>query len=129
MINDNLITEVFENIINNGKLVDFTKDHGLVFKVGESHVTITVRNETKDDEKYTNTLLNIDKLTKWYPSSWLWTIHEPIKPGVLLVYQIHISCNDYLVKPKLSKQEEYKEKIDKHLHDYELDYLNNLLNN
>lgn len=129
MIDDNLITKVFENIINNGKLVNFTKNHELVFKVGEFHATIIVRNETKGDEEYTNTILNIDKLTKWYPCPWSWTVHSPIKPGVLLVYQIHTSHNDYLVKPKLSKQEEYKEKIDKHLHDYELDYLNNLLAN
>ena len=51
-----------------------------------------------------------------------------IKPGVLLVYKIHAAHNNYIVKPKLSKQEEYKEKINKHLYDYEIDYLAKLLN-
>ena len=48
-------------------------------------------------------------------------------PGVLLTYHIHTSFNDYIVKPKLSKQEEYKEIIDKHLYEFELKYLQSLL--
>lgn len=129
MIDDAIITRVFENIINNGKLVNVTDNQYLVFKVGEHHVEILIFNETKHSDEFTNVPLSIYKLTKWAGYPWEWTVHEPIKPGVLLMYQIHTSHNDYIVKPKLSKQEEYKEKIDKHLHDYELDYLNNLLNN
>lgn len=129
MIDDTIITRVFENIINNGKLVNVTYDHYLVFKVGEHQVEILILNETKHNDAIANVPLSIHKLIKWDDDPWIWTVHEPIKPGILLMYQIHTSHNDYIVKPKLSKQEEYKEKIDKHLHDYELDYLNNLLTN
>jgi len=127
MIDDVLITRVFENIIDNGKLVNVTSKNELVFKVGKYHATIIILNETKGDEEITNTPLSVDKLTKWHPYPWAWSVHSAIKPGVLLVYQIRTAHNNYIVKPKLSKQEEYKEKIDKHLYDYESDYLAKLL--
>ena len=128
MIDDVLITRVFENIIENGKLVNVTSKNELVFKVGEFHATITISNETEGDEEIINTPLSVDKLIKWHFCPWEWSIHKAIKPGVLLVYQIRAAHNNYIVKPKLSKQEEYKEKINKHLYDYESDYLAKLLN-
>ena len=127
MIDDALITRVFENIINNGELVNVTDKQYLVFRVGEHYAEILVLNETKHDDEVTNIPLSIDKLTKWRCCPWVWTVHSAIKPGVLLTYHIHTSFNDYIVKPKLSKQEEYKEIIDKHLYDFELKYLQSLL--
>lgn len=128
MIDDNLITRVFENIIENGKLVNVDKDkHELVYRVGEFYATIQIFNETKHDEEVKNIPLSVDKITKWHPCIWEWSVQSPIKPGVLLVYQIRTSYNSYIIKPKLSKQEEYKEQINKHLYEYELDYLTNLL--
>ena len=127
MIDDALITRVFENIINNGELVNVTDKQYLVFKVGEHYAEILVLNETKHDDVVTNTPLSVDKLTKWHGHPWVWTVHSAIMPGVLLTYHIHTSFNDYIVKPKLSKQEEYKEIIDKHLYDFELKYLQSLL--
>lgn len=127
MIDDALITKVFENIINNGELVNVTDKQYLVFKVGEHHVEILILNETKHDDEVTNVPLSIDKLTKWHDYPWAWTVYNAIKPGVLLTYHIHTSFNNYIVKPKLSKQEEYKEIINKHLYDFELKYLQSLL--
>lgn len=127
MIDDALITRVFENIINNGELVNVTDKQYLVFKVGEHHVEILILNETKHDDVVTNTPLSVNKLTKWHGHPWVWTVHSAIMPGVLLTYHIHTSFNDYIVKPKLSKQEEYKEIMDKHLYDFELKYLQSLL--
>ena len=127
MIDDTLITRVFENIINNGELVNVTDKQYLVFKVGDRHVEILILNETKHDDEVTNVPLSIDKLTKWRSCPWVWTVHSAIKPGVLLTYHIHTSFNDYTVKPKLSKQEEYKEIIDKHLYEFELKYIQSLL--
>ena len=126
MIDDALITRVFENIIDNGTLVNVTSKNELIFKVGEFHATIIISNETEGDDKITNTPLSVDKLIKWY-CPWEWSVHKAIKPGILLIYQIHTAHNNYIVKPKLSKQEEYKEKINKHLYDYEIDYLAKLL--
>lgn len=127
MIDDALITRVFENIINNGELVNVTDKQYLVFKVGEHHVEILILNETKHDDVVTNVPLSVEKLTKWHGHPWVWTVHSAIMPGVLLTYHIHTSFNDYIVKPTLSKQEEYKEIIDKHLHEFELKYLQSLL--
>lgn len=127
MIDDTLITRVFENIINNGELVNITDKKCLVFKVGEHYVEILVLNETKDDDEVTNIPLSIDKLTKWQACPWIWTLSRAIKPGVLLTYHIHTSFSDYIIKPKLSKQEEYKEIINKHLYEFEIKYLQSLL--
>lgn len=127
MIDDALITRVFENIINNGELVNVTDKQYLVFKVGEHYAEILILNETKHDDEVKNVPLSINKLTKWRGYPWVWTVHSAIKPGVLLTYHIHTSFNDYIVKPKLSKQEEYKEIIDKHLYEFELKYLQSLL--
>lgn len=127
MIDDALITRVFENIINNGELVNVTDKQYLVFKVGEHHVEILILNETKHDDVVTNVPLSVEKLTKWHGHPWVWTVHSAIMPGVLLTYHIHTSFNDYIVKPTLSKQEEYKEIIDKHLYEFELKYLQSLL--
>ena len=127
MIDDALITRVFENIINNGELVNVTDKQYLVFRVGEHYAEILVLNETKHDDVVTNTPLSVDKLTKWHGHPWIWTVHSAIMPGVLLTYHIHTSFNDYIVKPKLSKQEEYKEIIDKHIYEFELKYLQSLL--
>lgn len=127
MIDDAIITRVFENIINNGELVNVTDKKYLVFKVGGCHVEILILNETTHDEEITNVPLSVEKLTRHWGHPWIWTVHGAIKPGVLLTYHIHTSFNDYIVKPKLSKQEEYKEIIDKHLHEFELKYLQSLL--
>ena len=127
MIDDAIITRVFENIINNGELVNVTDKQYLVFKVGDRHVEILILNETMHDEEITNVPLSVEKLTKWHGYPWIWTVHGAIKPGVLLTYHIHTSFNNYIVKPTLSKQEEYKEIIDKHLHEFELKYLQSLL--
>lgn len=127
MIDDALITRVFENIINNGELVNVTDKQYLVFKVGEHHVEILILNETKHDDVVTNVPLSVEKLTRHWGHPWIWTVHGAIKPGVLLTYHIHTSFNDYIIKPKLSKQEEYKEIIDKHLYEFELKYLQSLL--
>ena len=127
MIDDALITRVFENIINNGELVNVTDKQYLVFKVGDHYAEILILNETKHDDVVTNTPLSVDKLTKWHGHPWVWTVHSAIMPGVLLTYHIHTSFNDYIVKPKLSKQEEYKEIVNKHLYEFELKYLQSLL--
>ena len=125
MIDDALITRVFENIINNGELVNVTDKQYLVFRVGEHYAEILILNETKHDDVVTNVPLSVDKLTKWHGHPWIWTVHSAIMPGVLLTYHIHTSFNDYIVKP--SKQEEYKEIINKHLYEFELKYLQSLL--
>ena len=127
MIDDAIITRVFENIINNGELVNVTDKQYLVFRVGDRYAEILILNETTHDEEITNVPLSVEKLTKWHGYPWIWTVHGAIKPGVLLTYHIHTSFNDYIVKPILSKQEEYKEIIDKHLHEFELKYLQSLL--
>ena len=127
MIDDAIITRVFENIINNGELVNVTDKKYLVFRVGDRYAEILILNETTHDEEITNVPLSVEKLTKWHGYPWIWTVHGAIKPGVLLTYHIHTSFNDYIVKPTLSKQEEYKEIIDKHLHEFELKYLQSLL--
>ena len=127
MIDDAIITRVFENIINNGELVNVTDKQYLVFRVGDYYAEILILNETTHDEEITNVPLSVEKLTKWHGYPWVWTVHGAIKPGVLLTYHIHTSFNDYIVKPTLSKQEEYKEIIDKHLYEFELKYLQSLL--
>ena len=127
MIDDAIITRVFENIINNGELVNVTDKQYLVFRVGDRYAEILILNETTHDEEITNVPLSVEKLTKWHGYPWVWTVHGAIKPCVLLTYHIHTSFNDYIVKPTLSKQEEYKEIIDKHLHEFELKYLQSLL--
>ena len=127
MIDDAIITRVFENIINNGELVNVTDKQYLVFKVGDRYAEILILNETTHDEEITNVPLSVEKLTKWHGYPWIWTVHGAIKPGVLLTYHIHTSFNDYIVKPTLSKQEEYKEIINKHLYEFELKYLQSLL--
>lgn len=127
MIDDAIITRVFENIINNGELVNVTDKQYLVFRVGDRYAEILILNETTHDEEITNVPLSVEKLTKWHGYPWIGTVHGAIKPGVLLTYHIHTSFNDYIVKPTLSKQEEYKEIIDKHLHEFELKYLQSLL--
>lgn len=127
MIDDAIITRVFENIINNGELVNVTDKQYLVFRVGDRYAEILILNETTHDEEITNVPLSVEKLTKWHGYPWIWTVHGAIKPGVLLTYHIHTSFNDYIVKPTLSKQEEYKEIIDKHLYEFELKYLQSLL--
>ena len=127
MIDDAIITRVFENIINKGELVNVTDKQYLVFRVGDRYAEILILNETTHDEEITNVPLSVEKLTKWHGYPWIWTVNGAIKPGVLLTYHIHTSFNDYIVKPTLSKQEEYKEIIDKHLHEFELKYLQSLL--
>ena len=127
MIDDAIITRVFENIINNGELVNVTDKQYLVFRVGDRYAEILILNETTHDEEITNVPLSVEKLTKWHGYPWVWTVHGAIKPGVLLTYHIHTSFNDYIVKPTLSKQEEYKEIINKHLYEFELKYLQSLL--
>ena len=127
MIDDAIITRVFENIINNGELVNVTEKQYFVFRVGDRYAEILILNETTHDEEITNVPLSVEKLTKWHGYPWIWTVHGAIKPGVLLTYHIHTSFNDYIVKPTLSKQEEYKEIIDKHLYEFELKYLQSLL--
>ena len=129
MIDDAIITRVFENIINNGELVNVTDKHYLVFKVGDRYAEILILNETTHDEEITNVPLSIDKLTKWHGYPCVWTVHSAIKPGVLLTYHIHTSFNDYIVKPKLSKQEEYRDHIQNLLEKYEFDYVTKLLGN
>ena len=127
MIDDAIITRVFENIINNGELVNVTDKKYLVFRVGDRYAEILILNETTHDEEITNVPLSVEKLTKWRGYPWIWSVHSAIKPGVLLTYHIHTSFNDYIVKPTLSKQEEYKKIIDKHLYEFELKYLQSLL--
>lgn len=127
MIDDAIITRVFENIINNGELVNVTEKQYLVFKVGDRNVEILILNETTHDEEINNIPLSVDKLTHHWGHPWIWTVHGAIKPGVLLTYHIHTSFNDYIIKPTLSKQEEYKKIIDKHLYEFELKYLQSLL--
>ena len=127
MIDDAIITRVFENIINNGELVNVTDKQYLVFRVGDRYAEILILNETTHDEEINNVPLSVEKLTKWHGYPWIWTVNGAIKPGVLLTYHIHTSFNNYIVKPTLSKQEEYKEIIDKHLHEFELKYLQSLL--
>lgn len=126
-MDDKLITKIFENIINKGKLVNVTDKNELIFAVGEFYATIIISNETEGDEKITNTPLSVDKLIKWHHCPWEWSVCKAIKPGILLIYYIRTSFNNYIVKPKLSKQEEYKEIIDNHLHKFEIDHLTNLL--
>ena len=62
MIDDAIITRVFENIINNGELVNVTDKQYLVFKVGERHVEILILNETKHDDEVTNVQIPIERM-------------------------------------------------------------------
>ena len=130
MIDNNLLTRIFENILEKGEMTGINRDR-ISFKYKDNPLVITVRNEFKDDDKTEIRPLSVDRILDrggfLEISNWSVYINEAIKPGVLLTYFIETPFQSYIVKPALSKQEEYKEIIDKHLYEFELKYLQSLL--
>lgn len=130
MIDNNLLTRIFENILEKGEMTGIERDR-ISFKYKDKPLVITVRNESKDDDKTEIKPLSVDRILDWGGfrafSGWSICLDEPIKPGVLLTYFIETPFQNYIVKPDLSKQKEYKEKLNKIIQDFEINYLTSLL--
>lgn len=130
MIDNNLLTRIFENILEKGEMTGINRDR-ISFKYKDNPLVITVRNEFKDDDKTEIRPLSVDRILDrggfLEISNWSVYINEAIKPGVLLTYFIETPFQSYIVKPALSKQEEYKEKLNKIIQDFEVNYLTSLL--
>lgn len=130
MIDNNLLTRIFERILEKGEITGIERER-ISFKYKDKPLVITVRNEFKDDDKTEIRPLSVDRILDWGGfrtfSGWSVYLDEPIKPGVLLTYFIETPFQSYMVKPALSKQEEYKEKLNKIIHEFELKYLQSLL--
>lgn len=130
MIDNNLLTRIFENILEKGEMTGINRDR-ISFKYKDNPLVITVRNEFKDDDKTEIRPLSVDRILDWGGfraiSNWSVYLDEAIKPGVLLTYFIETPFQNYMVKPALSKQEEYKEKLNKIIQDFEVNYLTSLL--
>ena len=130
MIDNNLLTRIFENILEKGEMTGINRDR-ISFKYKDNLLVITVRNEFKDDDKTEIRPLSVDRILDrggfLEISNWSVYINEAIKPGVLLTYFIETPFQSYIVKPALSKQEEYKEKLNKIIQDFEVNYLTSLL--
>ena len=130
MIDNNLLTRIFENILEKGEMTGINRDR-ISFKYKDNLLVITVRNEFKDDDKTEIRPLSVDRILDrggfLEISNWSVYINEAIKPGVLLTYFIQTPFQSYIVKPALSKQEEYKEKLNKIIQDFEVNYLTSLL--
>lgn len=130
MIDNNLLTRIFENILEKGEITGIERDR-ISFKYKDKPLVISVRNESKDDDKAEIIPLSVDGLLSWgsfrMVTGWSIYFNEPIKPGVLLTYFIQTPFQSYIVKPALSKQEEYKEKLNKIIQDFEVNYLTSLL--
>ena len=128
MINDDLLTQVFESIIYEGTL-ESVKDHSLRFNIKNTYVDIQIIDENEYHEKKTNTPLSIEKLTGSNFSFWNWDVvmNKPIKKGVLFVYYMNTPHNQDIIKPALCKQEEYRDHIQNLLEEYEYNYLMKLL--
>lgn len=130
MIDNNLLTRIFENILEKGEMTGIERDR-ISFKYKGNPLVITVRNEFEDDDKTEIRPLSVDRILDWGGfraiSSWSIYLDKAIKPGVLLTYFIETPFQNYMVKPALSKQEEYKEKLNKIIQDFEINYLTSLL--
>ena len=130
MIDNNLLTRIFENILEKGEITGIERNR-ISFKYKDNSLVITVRNEFKDDDKTEIRPLSVDRILDWGGfraiSNWSVYFDEAIKPGVLLTYFIETPFQNYIVKPELSKQEEYKEKLNKIIQDFEVNYLTSLL--
>ena len=130
MIDNNLLTRIFENILEKGEMTGIERDR-ISFKYKDKPLVITVRNEFKDDDKTEIRPLSVDGILNWggfrMISGWSICLNDPIKPGVLLTYFIETPFQSYIVKPDLSKQKEYKEKLNKIIQDFEVNYLTSLL--
>lgn len=130
MIDNNLLTRIFENILEKGEITGIERDR-ISFKYKDKPLVISVRNEFKDDDKTEIRPLSVDRILDrggfLEISNWSVYINEAIKPGVLLTYFIETPFQSYIVKPALSKQEEYKEKLNKIIQDFEVNYLTSLL--
>ena len=130
MIDNILLTRIFENILEKGEMTGINRDR-ISFKYKDNPLVITVRNEFKDDDKTEIRPLSVDRILDrggfLEISNWSVYINEAIKPGVLLTYFIETPFQSYIVKPALSKQEEYKEKLNKIIQDFEVNYLTSLL--
>ena len=130
MIDNNLLTRIFENILEKGEITGIERNR-ISFKYKDNSLVITVRNEFKDDDKTEIRPLSVDRMLDWGGfraiSNWSVYLDEAIKPGVLLTYFIETPFQSYIVKPALSKQEEYKEKLNKIIQDFEVNYLTSLL--
>lgn len=130
MIDNNLLSRIFENILEKGEITGIERNR-ISFKYKDKSLVITVRNEYKDDDKSEIAPLSVDRILDWggfrAVYSWSLCLGEVIKPGVLLTYFIETPFQNYMVKPALSKQEEYKEKLNKIIQDFEVNYLTSLL--
>ena len=130
MINSNLLSRIFENILEKGEITGIERNR-ISFKYKDKPLVITVRNEYKDDDKTEIEPLSVDRILDWggFRAVYSWSIclGEAIKPGILLTYFIETPFQNYMVKPALSKQEEYKEKLNKIIQDFEVNYLTSLL--
>lgn len=130
MINDSLLTKVFENIIYNG-ILKRVKDDILTFSINDTSVDIKIANESEHHDKTVNVPLSVERMTMCGSPLWTWEVimNKPIKKGVLFVYYINTPHNQYIIKPALSKQEEYRDHIQNLLEVYEFDYVTKLLGN
>ena len=130
MIDNNLLTRIFENILEKGEITSIERNR-ISFKYKDKSLVITVRNEYKDDDKTEIRPLSMDRILDWggFRAICNWSVYldEAIKPGVLLTYFIETPFQNYMIKPALSKQEEYKEKLNKIIQDFEVNYLTSLL--
>ena len=130
MIDDNLLTRIFENILEKGEITGIERNR-ISFKYKDNPLVIAVRNEYKDDDKTEIEPLSVDRILDWggFRAVHNWSVYldAAIKPGVLLTYFIETPFQNYMVKPGLSKQEEYKEKLNKIIQDFEINYLTSLL--
>ena len=130
MINDDLLTRVFENIIYNGVLKRVNSDL-LTFSINNTSVDIQMVNESEHHDKTVNVPLSVERITMCGSPLWNWEVimNKPIKKGVLFIYYINTPHNQYIIKPTLSKQEEYRDRIQYLLEKYEFDYVTKLLGN
>lgn len=130
MINDDLLTKAFENIIYNGVLKRVNRDL-LTFSINNTSVDIQMVNESEHHDKTVNVPLSVERITMCGSPLWNWEVimNKPIKKGVLFIYYINTLHNQYIIKPALSKQEEYRDHIQNLLEKYEFDYVTKLLGN
>lgn len=132
MIDDNLLIKVFENIIYNGAL-KCVKNDILTFDINNTSIDIQMMNESEHHDKTVNVPLNIERITMYGGNRFPWgcevIMNKPIKKGVLFIYYINTPHNQYIIKPTLSKQEEYRDRIQYLLEEYEFNYITKLLGN
>ena len=101
MIDNNLLTRIFENILEKGEMTGIERDR-ISFKYKDKPLVITVRNEHEDDDKTEVRPLSVDRILDWGGfraiSGWSIYLDKAIKPGVLLTYFIETHIISLLTK-------------------------------